>query len=147
MRGRLEPDTELAYPPISEINDRLQQMPADSHNPANTDATSAHEEACPDTSPNDRRYVRPTGDSVTIEQEGALREDLSQPICICRRITRSYYANQDMQMSTHGSFSSFRLYDQQEKLSKLDQDDRRIATSSVQRNASRPCGNAVGWTL
>jgi hypothetical protein len=39
-------------------------------------------------------------------------------------------------MSTHGSFSSFRLYDQQEKLSKLDQDDRRIATSIVQRIAS-----------
>jgi hypothetical protein len=93
MRGRLEPDTELAYLTISEMNDRLQQMPADRHNPANTDATSAHEEACPDTSPKDQWFVRPTGNSVNIEQEGALREDLSQPISICRRSTCSYYAN------------------------------------------------------
>ncbi|KAL7903806.1 hypothetical protein GGI35DRAFT_291132 [Trichoderma velutinum] len=41
-----------------------------------------------------------------------------------------------METSPRGSFSSFRLYDQQETLSKLDQDYRHIATSSVQRNAS-----------
>ncbi|KAL7903672.1 hypothetical protein GGI35DRAFT_347353 [Trichoderma velutinum] len=136
MRGRLEPDTELAYLTISEMNDRLQQMPTDNHELANTDATYAHEEAFPDTSLNDQRSVGPTGNSVNIEHEGALREESSQSTSICRRTTRSYHANQDMQTNTQGNFSSFRLYDQKEELSKLDQDDRRIATSSVQRNAS-----------